>query len=149
MPDYNGCGWHVSRKKVMKQLGGIKRSYYMDPQPSNQFGWHLYEYEMNNYDACALYWLELKQVDSKKNTKEKVMGDSGFDLQHKIGRLSAELAVDTKGSTKGRTNLKHKNFSKYTYSAASPASPVSNNFLYGQDIQYGYYAVESNGYYGT
>ena len=56
---------------------------------------------MNNYDARALYWLELKQDDSKKNTKEKVMGDSGFDLQHKIGRLSAELVVDTKGSTKG------------------------------------------------
>ena len=59
----------------MKEIGGIKRSYYMDPHPSNQFEWHLYEYEMNNYDACALYRLDLKQVDSKKNTKEKVMGD--------------------------------------------------------------------------
>ena len=47
----------------------------MDPQPSNQFEWHLYEYEMNNYDSCSLYRLELKEVDSKKNTKAKVMGD--------------------------------------------------------------------------
>ena len=30
---------------------------------------------MNNYDACDLYRLDLKQVDSNKNTKEKVMGD--------------------------------------------------------------------------
>ena len=74
MPDYNGCGWNESRKKVMKEIGGMKRSYYMDPQPSNRFEWHLYEYEMNNCDSCALYRLELKQVDSKKNTKEKVMG---------------------------------------------------------------------------
>ena len=59
----------------MKEIGGMNRSYYMDPQPSNQFEWHLYEYEMNNCDSCALYWLELKQVDSKKNTKAKVMGD--------------------------------------------------------------------------
>ena len=75
MPDYNGRGWYESRKQVMKEIGGMKRSYYMDPQPSNLFKWNLYEYEMNNCDSCALYRLELKQVDSKKNTKAKVMGD--------------------------------------------------------------------------
>jgi len=69
LPDYSGRGWHESRKQVMKDLGGVKRSYYMDPQPSSQFEWHLFEYEMNNCDACVLYRLELKQVDSKKNTK--------------------------------------------------------------------------------
>ena len=104
---------------------------------------------MNNCDSCALYRLELKQVDSKKNTKAKVMGDYVFDLQHKIGRLSAELAVDTKGSTKGRTKLTQKNVSKYTYSTANLVAPISNNFLYGQVVQYGYYVEEANGYYGT
>ena len=77
------------------------------------------------------------------------MGDFVSNFQHKIGRLSAKLVVDTKGSTKGRTKLTRNNVSKYTYSAASPIAPVSNNFLYGQAIQYGYYAEEANGYYGT
>ena len=104
---------------------------------------------MNNYDDCALYQLELKQVDSKKNRKTKVMGDYVFDLQHKIGRLSTKLVVNTKGSTKGRTKLTQKNVSKYTYSTTSLVAPVSNNFLYGQVVQYGYYAEEANGYYGT
>lgn len=148
LPDYSGRGWHESRKQVMKDLGGLKRSYYMDPQPSAQFEWHLYEYEMNNCDACALYRLELKQVDSKKNTKAKVMGDSDFDLQHKI-RLTAGFSVDTKGGTKGRTKLTQKNGSKYSYSTANPVAPVSNHFLYGQAVQYGYYAEEANGYYET
>ena len=77
------------------------------------------------------------------------MGDYVSDLQHKIGRLSAELAVDTKGSTKGWTKQTHKNVSKYTYSATSPVAPISNIFLYGQVVQYGYYVEEANGYYGT
>jgi len=35
----------------MKDFGGLKRSYYMDPQPSNSYEWHLYEYEINNCDV--------------------------------------------------------------------------------------------------
>ena len=77
------------------------------------------------------------------------MGDSVSDLQHKIGRLSVDLDVDTKGSTKGWTKITQKNVSKYTYSTASPVALIGNNFLYGQDVQYGYYAEEANGYYGT
>ncbi|KAH9315740.1 hypothetical protein KI387_024367, partial [Taxus chinensis] len=69
LPDYSGRGWHESRKQVMKDFGRLKRSYYMDPQPCTQFEWHLYEYEMNDCDACALYRLELKLVYSKKNVK--------------------------------------------------------------------------------
>ncbi|KAK9150390.1 hypothetical protein Syun_008699 [Stephania yunnanensis] len=61
-----GVDWHESRKQVMKEYGGLKRSYYMDPQPLTRFEWHLYEYEINNCDACALYRLELKLVDGKK-----------------------------------------------------------------------------------
>ncbi|CAI0557802.1 unnamed protein product [Linum tenue] len=59
IPDYSGRGWHESRKRFMNEFGGLKRSYYMDPQPLNNFEWHLYEYEINNRDVCALYRLEL------------------------------------------------------------------------------------------
>ncbi|GLJ38655.1 hypothetical protein SUGI_0788050 [Cryptomeria japonica] len=97
LPDYCGRGWHESRKQIMKDFGGLKRSYYMDPQPSNQFEWHLYEYEMNNCDACALYRLELKQVDSKKNAKGKLMADSVVDLQHKIGVQYGYFVEETDG----------------------------------------------------
>ncbi|CAA6671542.1 unnamed protein product [Spirodela intermedia] len=71
LPDYSGRGWHESRKQVMKEFGGLKRSYYMDPQPLTNFEWHLYEYEISHCDACALYRLELKFTDSKKSAKEK------------------------------------------------------------------------------
>jgi hypothetical protein len=56
----------------MKEYGGRKRSYYMDPQPLKGLEWHLYEYEISNYDACALYRLELKLVDEKKSPKGKI-----------------------------------------------------------------------------
>jgi len=41
----------------------------MDSQPSSQFESHLFEYEMNNCDACVSYRLELKQVDSKNRNE--------------------------------------------------------------------------------
>ncbi|KAF5810931.1 putative transcription factor VOZ family [Helianthus annuus] len=72
LPDYNGRGWHESRKQVINESGWLKRSYYMDPQPMKLVEWHLYEYEINRYDACALYRLELKLVDRKKNPKGKI-----------------------------------------------------------------------------
>lgn len=87
LPDYSGRGWHESRKQVMKEFGGLKRSYYMDPQPLNCFEWHLFEYEINNCDACALYRLEFKLVDGKKNLKGKITNDSLVDLQKQMGRL--------------------------------------------------------------
>ena len=65
LPDYNGRGWHESRKQVINDYGGLKRSYYMDPQPMKNLEWHLYEYEINKYDSWALYRLELKLVDGK------------------------------------------------------------------------------------
>ncbi|KAJ6728527.1 TRANSCRIPTION FACTOR VOZ1 [Salix koriyanagi] len=91
LPDYTGRGWHESRKQVMNEFGGLKRSYYMDPQPLNNFEWHLYEYEINNCDACALYRLELKAVDGKKSAKGKVANESVADLQKQMGRLTAEF----------------------------------------------------------
>lgn len=75
----------------MKEFDGLKRSYYMDPQPLNGFEWHLYEYEITNCDACALYRLEFKIVDGKKSPKGKVTNDPLADLQKQMGRSSAEV----------------------------------------------------------
>ncbi|KAJ4703560.1 transcription factor VOZ1 [Melia azedarach] len=100
LPDYSGRGWHESRKQVMSEFGGLKRSYYMDPQPLNHFEWHLYEYEINKCDACALYRLELKLVDGKKSAKGKVTNDSVADLQKQMGRLTAEFPSDNKRTVK-------------------------------------------------
>ncbi|XP_040861611.1 transcription factor VOZ1 isoform X4 [Glycine max] len=92
LPDYSGRGWHESRKQVMNEFGGLKRSYYMDPQPLNLFEWHLYEYEISKCDARALYRLELKLVDGKKSSKAKIVvtSDSVAGLQKHIGSLSAK-----------------------------------------------------------
>ncbi|KAL5797472.1 hypothetical protein ACOSQ2_002292 [Xanthoceras sorbifolium] len=104
LPDHSGRGWHESRKLVMKEFGGQKRSYFMDPQPSGCFQWHLYEYEINSSDAYALYKLELKLVDEKKSPKGKgkVTRDSLVDLQKKMGQLTAKVPDDS--SVKGQTN---------------------------------------------
>ncbi|KAF5732588.1 transcription factor VOZ1-like [Tripterygium wilfordii] len=103
LPDHIGRGWHESRKQVMKEFGGQKRSYYMDPQPSGCFEWHLFEYEINGCDAFALYRLEVKLSSAKKSPKGKVSKDSLADLQKKMGRLTAEFSSDNKPSVKDRT----------------------------------------------
>ncbi|KAH7423103.1 hypothetical protein KP509_12G039200 [Ceratopteris richardii] len=114
LPDHNGRGWHESRKQVMKDLGGLKRSYYMDPQPTPQFEWHLYEYELTNYDACALYRLELKQVNmNKKGNRSKAQNDPVAALQNQIGRLPANLsAQDIKAWTSETKRADSKNKQK-------------------------------------
>ncbi|XP_022944126.1 transcription factor VOZ1-like [Cucurbita moschata] len=94
LPDYNGRGWHESRKQVMKEFGGQKKSYYMDPQPSSSLEWHLYEYDITDYDSFALYRLELKHADAKKSPKGKLTADPLADLQKKMGRLTAEGPVE-------------------------------------------------------
>ncbi|CAH9112156.1 unnamed protein product [Cuscuta europaea] len=105
LPDYNGRGWHESRKQVMNEFGGLKRSYYMDPQPMKNLEWHLYEYEINKCAACALYRLELKLVvDGKRIPKGKVSTESVVDLQKKMVRLTAEFPLENKCPlVKGRT----------------------------------------------
>ncbi|GAB4824900.1 hypothetical protein Ancab_007772 [Ancistrocladus abbreviatus] len=108
LPDYSGRGWHESRKQVMKEFGGLKRSYYMDPQPLNSYEWHLFEYEIDNYDGCALYRLELKLADGKKSPKGKVANDSLVDLQKRMGRLTADVPADNKCPLRGKakSNMK-------------------------------------------
>ncbi|KAL8032523.1 hypothetical protein ABFX02_13G102100 [Erythranthe guttata] len=102
LPDYNGRGWHESRKQVMNEFGGLKRSYYMDPQPMENFEWHLYEYEINQYNACALYRLEVKRVDGKKTPKGKC-NDSVADLQKQMGRLTAEFPIEKQKNEKQKS----------------------------------------------
>lgn len=110
LPDYNGRGWHESRKQVMKEHGGQKRSYYMDPQPLSYLEWHLYEYEINNHDGCALYRLELKFVDKKKSPKVKVTKESLTDLQNKMGKLTAAFpSSDNGNAVEGKTEAKSEN----------------------------------------
>lgn len=139
LPDYSGRGWHESRKQVMKEYGGMKRSYYMDPQPLNNFEWHLYEYEINQSDACALYRLELKLVDGKRSPKGKMSSESLVDLQKQMGRLSAEFPAETyKRSVKGRT--------KANLNRVEPTNGTSDN---GVNEPYDYLVDNLNGYYLT
>jgi len=123
LPDYNGRGWHESRKQVMEEFGGMKRSYYIDPQSLNHFEWHLYEYEISKCDACALYRLELKLVNGKKSSRTKITSDSVTDLQKRIRRLSAEFPYDNRRSAKGRAkpNAKADKGSVYTASNNAPS----------------------------
>ncbi|KAJ8761433.1 hypothetical protein K2173_001564 [Erythroxylum novogranatense] len=149
LPDYSGRGWHESRKQVMNEYEGLKRSYYMDPQPLNNFEWHLYEYEINKCDACALYRLELKAVDGKKNAKGKITNESVADLQKQMGRLTAEFPSDNKRSVKGRTKTIAKVGVGSAYSPSNRMAAINEAFDYGLGPQYDY-LVENNGdYYVT
>ncbi|KAL5715860.1 hypothetical protein ACHQM5_017624 [Ranunculus cassubicifolius] len=99
LPDYIGRGWHSSRKQEMKEYGGVKKSYYMDPQPSNNVEWHLYEYvsEASESDKLILYRLALKK--GKKSPKGKTAKDPIVDLQNQMGRLNAEFPSDNDETT--------------------------------------------------
>lgn len=149
LPDYSGRGWHESRKQVMNEFGGLKRSYYMDPQPLNHFEWHLYEYEINKYDACALYRLELKLVDGKKNPKGRVANDSLADLQKQMGRLTAEFPPDSKRSVKGRTKVNSKDSVGYMYSDQNHGAAANEIVDYGLVSPYDYLVENKGEYYVT
>ncbi|KAL6542819.1 hypothetical protein OROHE_010339 [Orobanche hederae] len=148
LPDYNGRGWHESRKQVMDEFGGLKRSYYMDPQPMENFEWHLFEYEINKYDMFALYRLEVKRVDGKKISKWKSSNDSVAALQKKLGGLSAEFPNDKQCLVKGRgKGSNHKKGGVYSGSNAS-ASP-REDFDYIRGVPYDYLVENINGYFLT
>lgn len=150
LPDYNGRGWHESRKQVMNEFGGLKRSYYMDPQPMKNLEWHLYEYEINNYDTCALYRLELKLVNGKKSPKGKVNNPSVADLQKQMGRLNAEFPPDTKRSVKGRAKANVKDNTGSIPSAPNQAVPNSEGLCYTTaPPPYDYLIDDLGGYYIT
>eukprot|EP00249_Psilotum_nudum_P021746 c28228_g1_i2 orf=951-2195(+) len=161
LPDYNGRGWHESRKQVMRDVGGLKRSYYMDPQPDPQFEWHLYEYELGDFDAWALYRLELKLADAnKKNSKTKGQNDQVAALQHQIGRLSADLTthdgkewsmklIESKGTNKGRNKSTQRVSNLSPNSAPEHVTFVSENHLYDNNASFGYAIEDVNNYLST
>lgn len=152
LPDYSGRGWHESRKQVMNEYGGLKRSYYMDPQPLNTFEWHLYEYEINKCDVCALYRLELKLVDGKKPAKGKLANDSVADLQKQMGRLSAEFPSENKRYNKGRSKLNTKvgiGGNLYTMGTDVPPPPGHEKYDFGLGNEYDYLVGNISGYYLT
>ncbi|CAL9095627.1 unnamed protein product [Musa acuminata var. zebrina] len=127
LPDYSGRGWHESRKQVMKEYGGLKRSYYMDPQPLTRYEWHLYEYEINDCEVFALYRLEFKLVDSKKSAKAKLTSNSLVDLQQQMGRLKADNSVDYTKNTKSRTKANQKDIAGSFYTASGVADQKENS----------------------
>ncbi|CAO2813105.1 unnamed protein product [Amaranthus hypochondriacus] len=109
LPDHEGRGWHESRKQIMKEYGGQKRSYYADPQPHKDLEWHLFEYEMDSCNVCALYRLELKVADERKRSpKTKGTTDPLLDLQKRMGRLTAEVSAENKRSGKGKAKFDEK-----------------------------------------
>lgn len=126
LPDYSGRGWHESRKQVMKEFDGLKRSYYMDPQPLTHFEWHLYEYGISNCDDLALYRLEFKLVDAKKNAKAKLTSNSLLDLQQQMGRLNAANSVDNKKNAKSRTKATQKDIAESISSTPNTANQKEN-----------------------
>uniref|UniRef100_A0A804Q1Z9 Transcription factor VOZ1 n=1 Tax=Zea mays TaxID=4577 RepID=A0A804Q1Z9_MAIZE len=102
LPDYGGRGWHESRKLVMKDFAGLKRSYYMDPQPSSSHEWHLFEYEINASDALALYRLEYKSSDPKKGAAKSKLASPLNEIRQRMGRLTADSPVENKRTARSK-----------------------------------------------
>lgn len=130
LPDYNGRGWHESRKQVMKDFAGLKRSYYMDPQPSSSHEWHLFEYEINASDALALYRLEYKSSDSKKSAKSKLASSSLNEIQQQMVRLTADSPVENKRTTRSKPKPNHKNANTNVFAHVNTPSQVNTPNAY-------------------
>ncbi|KAL6845557.1 hypothetical protein ACP4OV_025052 [Aristida adscensionis] len=167
LPDYDGRGWHESRKQVMKDFGGLKRSYYMDPQPSNCYEWHLYEYEINECDAFALYRLEFKSSDAKKSAKSKLACNPLNEIQQQMVRLSADGPVETKRTARNRVKANPKDVNANIYSIPNTAVQanvpnayqavpqvdqmtfLNGNVVYGPHLPYGYSTERSDLYWNS
>ncbi|OEL29577.1 Transcription factor VOZ1 [Dichanthelium oligosanthes] len=167
LPDYSGRGWHESRKQVMKDFGGLKRSYYMDPQPSNSYEWHLYEYEINDCDTFALYRLEFKSSDAKKSAKSKLACNPLNEIQQQMVRLSADSPVDTKRTVRGRTKANPIDVNTNIYSVPSTTvqanvpnayqavsqvdqmTYLNGSVVYGPHLPYGYSTERSDFYWNS
>lgn len=160
LPDYTGRGWHESRKQIMKEFGGLKRSYYMDPQPLTVFEWHLYEYEINDCDAFALYRLEFKVADAKKSAKQQLVRQNTEN-----GANSNSLPENKRNSRGSRgkagnsaKDIKENNQSinENIYVTSNIANQIDqmmflndNASVYGPNLPYGYNMEKIDGYYGT
>jgi hypothetical protein len=125
LPDYNGRGWHESRKQVMKDFGGLKRSYYMDPQPSSNYEWHLFEYEINDSDALALYRLEFKSSDTKKSVKSKLATSSLNEIQQQMVKLTADSPVENKRTARSKPKASQKDNKATVFPVVNDPSQAS------------------------
>lgn len=115
----------------------------MDPQPSDGFEWHLYEYEINGYDAYALYRLEVKLASEKKSPKVKATKDSLADLQNKMGQLTADFPADNKSSFKGQIATNEKVDSANVNSSQNEMSSTTEILHYGSSSTYKHFADNS------
>lgn len=130
LPDYGGRGWHESRKQVMKDFGGQKKSYYMDPQPSSNYEWHLFEYEINDSNALALYRLEFKSSDAKRSVKSKLASSSLNEIQQQMVKLSADSPVDNKRAARSKTKANQKDSNANTYPTRNTPNQASASNAY-------------------
>ncbi|CAN6337082.1 unnamed protein product [Urochloa humidicola] len=130
LPDYNGRGWHESRKQVIKDFAGLKRSYYMDPQPSSSHEWHLFEYEINASNVLALYRLEYKSSDSKKSAKSKLASSSLNEIQQQMVRLTADSPVENKRTARSKPKANHKGTNANVFAQVSTPSQVNSPNAY-------------------
>ncbi|KAL5227747.1 hypothetical protein ABZP36_016012 [Zizania latifolia] len=167
LPDYSGRGWHESRKQVMKDFGGLKRSYYMDPQPSSSYEWHLYEYEINDCDTFALYRLEFKSCDAKKTAKSKLACNPLNEIQQQMVRLSADSPMENKRSARSRKKANPNDINNNIYSVQNTTVQASipnayqavsqvdqmtylnGNVVYGPHLPYGYSTERSDFYWNS
>ncbi|KAM0003476.1 putative transcription factor VOZ1/VOZ2 [Helianthus debilis subsp. tardiflorus] len=126
----------------------------MDPQPMKFLEWHLYEYEISKYDACALYRLELKLVDGKKTPKGKIANDSVADLQKQMGRLTAEFQLENNNNNKrsvkgrGKANLKDNKDGATVHPGSNPTAP-DGGLDNGSNASFDYLVEDLGGYYLT
>lgn len=109
----------------MKDFGGLKRSYYMDPQPSSNYEWHLFEYETNDSDALALYRLEYKSSDTKRSVKSKLASSPLSEIQQQMVRLSADSPVESKRTARSRAKANQKDNNSNAYPALNTPVQVS------------------------
>lgn len=138
----------------MKEFGGLKRSYYMDPQPLTHFEWHLYEYEINDCDAFALYRLEFKVADAKKSAKQQLVrqntengANSNSPPENK--RNSRGSRGKTSNNTTKDLNENNQSINENNiYVASNIASQMDqmvflneNATVYGPNLPYGYYGT--------
>jgi hypothetical protein len=139
----------------------------MDPQPSNSYEWHLYEYEINECDAFALYRLELKSSHAKKIAKSKLACNPMNEIQQQMVRLSADSPVDTKRTARSRTKANPIDANTNIYSvpnsavqanvpnAYQPGSQVDQmtyldgSVVYGPHLPYGYSTERSDFYWNS
>lgn len=114
----------------MKDFGGLKKSYYMDPQPSSNYEWHLFEYEINDSNTLALYRLEFKASDPKRSVKSKLGSSSLNEIQQQMVKLSANSPVDNKRGARSKTKATQKDTNVNTYPALKATNQAGASNAY-------------------